>query len=111
MMMVKNKVFQSWMLVVFCSVGIFLTIPVAREIQQYVSEHWGRSLFGYFVIVVLSVGFLGLLYVLIFKLKIRTPTRYTWLILVGGLYAYFTHKLWKIPEEAIHFLEYGLLGF
>jgi len=111
MMVVKNKVFQSWMLVVFCSVGIFLTIPVAREIQQYVSEHWGRSLFGYFVIVVLSVGFLGLLYVLIFKLKIRTPTRYAWLILVGGLYGYFTHKLWKIPEEAIHFLEYGLLGF
>jgi len=30
---------------------------------------------------------------------------------VAGLYIYFTLKLWKIPEEAIHFLEYGLLGF
>lgn len=30
---------------------------------------------------------------------------------MAGLYIYFTLKLWKIPEEAVHFLEYGLLGF
>lgn len=30
---------------------------------------------------------------------------------MAGLYTYFTLKLWKIPEEAIHFLEYGLLSF
>jgi len=30
---------------------------------------------------------------------------------VAGLYVYFTLKLWLYPEEAIHFLEYGLLGF
>ena len=60
---------------------------------------------------ILSAGAISLLYYLIFKLKIRSPSRYIWLIIIVGLYIYFTLKLWKIPEEAIHFLEYGLLGF
>jgi len=30
---------------------------------------------------------------------------------VACLYVYFTLKLWPVPEEAVHFLEYGLLGF
>ena len=28
-----------------------------------------------------------------------------------GLYIFFTLKLWEEPEEAVHFLEYGLLSF
>lgn len=36
---------------------------------------------------------------------------YIWLFVIGCLYVYFTLKLWEIPEEAVHFLEYGLLGF
>ncbi len=30
---------------------------------------------------------------------------------MAGLYIFFMSKLWKAPEEAVHFLEYGLLGF
>jgi len=30
---------------------------------------------------------------------------------VAGLYIFFMSKLWNVPEEAVHFLEYGLLGF
>jgi len=94
-----------------CSLAIFLTVPVARRIQRFVYNNWGRETFGYFVLVVLTIGALSLLYYLIFKLKIRAPSNYIWLFLVTGLYIYFTLKLWKIPEEAVHFLEYGLLGF
>jgi len=60
---------------------------------------------------VLFIGAISLLYYLIFKLKIRAPSNYIWLFIVSGLYIYFTLKLWKAPEEAVHFLEYGLLGF
>ncbi len=84
---------------------------MARRIQRFVYENWGREVFGYFVLVVLSIGAIGLLYHLIFKLKIKVPSNYIWLSIVAGLYIYFTLKLWKIPEEAVHFLEYGLLGF
>ncbi len=84
---------------------------MARGIQRFVYNNWGREVFGYFVLAVLFIGSISLLYYLIFKLKIRAPSNYIWLLSVAGLYVYFTLKLWKIPEEAIHFLEYGLLGF
>jgi len=84
---------------------------VARRIQKFVYKEWGREVFGYFVLAVLFIGSISLLYYLIFKLKIRAPSNYIWLFIVAGLYIYFTLKLWKIPEEAVHFLEYGLLGF
>ncbi len=96
---------------VICSISIFLSIPVARTIRDFVSNKWGRVTFGYFVLIVLFITLVCLIYFLITKLKVRSPSSYIWLFLVAGLYAYFTLKLWKIPEEAIHFLEYGLLSF
>lgn len=107
----KNKAFLAWVWVVLCSIGIFLTVPVGRKIQRYVYEHWGRELFGYSVLLAIGIGFISLSYILIFKLRIRSPSHYVWLFIISGLYIYFTLKLWKIPEEAVHFLEYGLLSF
>jgi len=107
----SKKIFLSWLWVALCSTSIFLIVPVGRTIQIFVSNNWGRVLFGYFVLVVLSLGFTSLFYYLIFKLKIRALSNYIWLFIVAGLYLYFTLKLWKIPEESVHFLKYGLLGF
>jgi len=107
----EKKALLSWLWVFLCTLAIFLTVPAARSIQRYVSAHWGRSLFGYVVLAVLCAGFLALIYALIFKLKNRGLSSYVWLFLIGGLYLYFTIKLWGIPEEAIHFLEYGALSF
>ena len=84
---------------------------MARRIQIFVTSNWGRELFGYFVLIVLSIGAIYVFYYLIFELKTRNPSQYIWLFVITGLYIYFTLKLWKIPEEAVHFLEYGLLGF
>jgi len=97
--------------VVLCSISIFLIVPVGRAIQRFVSDKWGRATFGYSVLVVLATAFFYLIYFLTSKLKIRSASNYIWLFIIGGLYVYFTLKLWDIPEEAIHFLEYGLLGF
>lgn len=86
-------------------------MPFARTIQSFVSAHWGHSFFGYFVLIVVAAAFFILLSLLLFRLKIRSFTNYLWLILVTALYIYFTLKLWNVPVEAVHFLEYGLLGF
>jgi len=107
----KKKVFFAWLWVALCSVSIFLVVPVARTIQKFVSDNLGRSLFGYFVLAVLGIACIFLLYYLIVKLKIRNVSNYVWLFIISGTYVYFTLKLWESPEEAIHFLEYGLLGF
>jgi len=107
----KKKAFSSWLWVAICSISIFLTVPVARRIQIFVSNHWGRILFMYFVLVVFAVSSVVLLYFLIVKKKVRSPANYIWLFILSALYAYFTVKLKHVPEESVHFLEYGLLAF
>lgn len=107
----KWKKFFAWLWVALCTLAIFLVVPLARTIQSFVQARWGGSLFGYTVLVVAGSTFLTLICFLYFKLKIRSPSNYIWLTIITGLYVYFTLKLWKVPVEAIHFLEYGLLGF
>jgi VanZ family protein len=107
----KKGKFLAWLWVALCSLAIFLIVPMARTIQKFVSAHWGRALFGYAVLAATGVAFLSLIYFLVFKLKIRSPSNYIWLTAVTFLYVYFTLKLWRSPEQAIHFLEYGFLGY
>jgi len=95
----------------FCSIVIFLTVPIAFTIQKFISENLGKDAFIYFVLLAVGLTFLSLLYFLIFKLKVRSLSNYIWLFVLAGLYSYFILKWLKAPAEAIHFLEYGLLGF
>lgn len=101
----------SWILVFLCISAILLIVPLARTIQRFVEAHWGRSLFGYVVLAAVGAAFITLTLYLLFRLKIRSPSRYIWLLLVSAAYVYSTIRLWRVPVEAIHFLEYGLLGF
>ncbi len=107
----KKSAYLAWLLVILCSLAIFSTVPIARSIQRYVSDRWGRQLFGYFVLIVLAIGCVSLLYYLFIYLRIRSFSKYAWLILITCIYVYFTLQLWQKAEEAIHFLEYGLLSF
>jgi hypothetical protein len=63
------------------------------------------------VLAITALAFCAIVYFLVFRLKIRSPSNYLWLTAVAALYIYFTLQLWRAPEEAVHFLEYGLLGF
>jgi len=107
----KKKKFWAWVWVALCILAILLIVPLARTIQAFVSTRWGRPLFGYAVLVAVGVAFMAIVTSLVFRLRIRSPGRFIWLTAVAGLYVYFTLKLWRAPEEAVHFLEYGLLGF
>lgn len=105
------KIFLAWFLVFLYIATILLIVPFARAIQSFVSARWGHSFFGYLVLIVIGAVFLILLFFFLFRLKIRSPANYLWLLLVTVIYFYFTLKLWNVPVEAVHFLEYGLLGF
>ena len=106
-----HRKLSAWLWVGLCGLAIFSVVPLARLIQGFVSARWGRSFFGFAVLAGVGVAFLVLLAVLVFRLKIRRVSNYIWLTAVAGLYIYFTLRLWRSPEEAVHFLEYGLLGF
>ena len=107
----NKKIFFSWLWVCICILSIFLIIPIARTIRNFVEANWNVAFFGYSVLIIVSIVFLFSLYLLWFRLKIRTLSNYLWLTAVALVYIFFTLKLWERPEEAIHFLEYGLLGF
>ncbi len=97
---------------VLWSLLIFLTIPFARTLQKYVAVHFGRSAFGYAMLALIGGGLLGTFYIFKKKHADRLPIRHLiWIAAVGGAYVYFTVHLWKTPEEAIHFLEYAVLGY
>ncbi|MBN1274465.1 MAG: VanZ family protein [Candidatus Aminicenantes bacterium] len=107
----RKKVFLRWLWVAVCIAAVYLIVPLARTIRQFVSERWGRALFGYAVLSVTAVSLVAVITLLFFRLKVRRMSQYIWLGLVAAAYFYFTLRLKDAPEEAIHFLEYGLLGF
>jgi len=106
-----KKALAAWIWVICFSIIIFLTVPVARYFIEFVSSYLGNTFFIYLVLGVLAFTFICLLYFLIFRLEIRSVSNYIWLIILAGCYVYFILKLKEIPPEAIHFIEYGLLGF
>ena len=102
---------KQWLYVVLCALAIFSTIPVARGFQRFISNTVGREFFNYFVISVICTGLILLLYLFIFKLKIKSPSQYFWLVICAGIYFLLNSSLNKAPEEGIHILEYGLLSY
>ena len=98
-------------MVLLCFMGIFFTVPVARSFQHFIYNTVGQEFFTYIVLFVVSIGLISLLYVFIFKLKIKNASQYIWLFSCAGLYVYFTLQLRQYPEEAIHLLEYGFLSY
>jgi len=94
-----------------CTITIFATVPVARSIQQFVYSTVGREFFTYAVLCIIGAGLATLLYLFIFKLKVKKVSQYIGLFICAGLYVYFTFQLREHPEEAVHFIEYGLLSY
>jgi hypothetical protein len=102
---------KSWLWVLLCTLGIYSTIPLARGFQKLVYSSIGKEFFTYLVFFVIAAVLVILLYIFIFRLKIKSASQYITLIFCAGLYIFFTMQLGGHPEEAIHFLEYGLLSF
>jgi len=106
----SKKNLCAWIWTILYSILIFLTVPFAFSIQKYVTENLGKNAFIYIILSIFGLSFLLLLYILIFKLGIRSPSKYIWLFVITSLYLIFILKLAKSPAETIHFLEYGILG-
>jgi VanZ family protein len=107
----QEKEWRSWLWVALWSLVIFVTIPLARTIQEFVDTHWGRPLFGHLVITITILSG-GTAAVHLFRQSRRIATRanYFWLVSVAAIYIWYTIQLRGNPEEAMHFVQYGVLG-
>ena len=99
----------SWLFVTLWTLIIYLTIPLARSLQELIGEYWGRESFTY--IVLTGIGLAGIVAAL-YLLHRRTASwsNWFWLVLVALVFVRYTYQLSQAPEEALHFLEYGILG-
>ena len=100
----------SWFYVGIWSLFIFVTVPLAREIQAYVSEHWGRDMFMHGVIIWVIIMLCIALLKLQAKRRVATAKNYQWLLGISGAFVAYTIQLRKNPEEAVHFVQYGILA-
>jgi hypothetical protein len=107
----QEKPWVSWLVVSIWSLFIFSTIPLARMIQKFVSEQWGRELFTYAVLATIAVALLAAIYTVARYRPAIRGSRFFWLIATAAIFAGYTIQLGKrSPEEAIHFIQYGVLG-
>lgn len=100
----------SWLYVVLWSLFVFAMIPLARGLQAIVANYAGPEIYIYLVIaVVLGTG-------AAIALHLRYSLRgsigsYLWLALFAAIFVGYTISLRHSASEALHFVEYGVLGF
>ena len=104
-----GKEWASWLWVVLWSLVILATIPLARTIQVYVSTHWGSASFTYVVLTVIASA---LAFVIGYLIRLKTASRrhYVWIAISSAVFIAYTLRLRESPEEAVHFVQYGVLG-
>ena len=101
----------SWLIVAAWTLIIFVTIPLARTIQKHVAQHWGREVFTYAVLVVILMALAASIY-LVIRHRLISRHSFIWQITVAVIFIGYTLKLsQRSPEEAVHFVQYGILGF
>lgn len=106
----RDSVVRDWLPVVAWTLFIYATIPLARALQWWVSENWTRAVFSWAVYASVAIGLLAAIHH--FRRRAVPVGRRQWMIL-GVLTAIFAWGAWhlrRIPEEAIHLPQYGVLS-
>lgn len=110
--MVVIKLLRSrWLPVVAWVLVLYTSIPFVRLLRDVFAARWPPALIGYGVIIVVLLAIAGAFVSLRRSPRTLTGTDVAWLLGVGAALVLWTGRLMGQPEEAIHFLEYGVLGF
>ena len=99
----------SWLGVVLWSLLIFATIPLARAIEGVVVDAWGKQFFLYAVLIVIGAATVATFRYLR-SLGTISAMRGVLLGGVGLAFGAYTFSLRHNAVEAVHFVEYGVLG-
>lgn len=92
--------------VIICTLLIYLTIPFAREVSDFLSEH---KLFSITVYILLSIFIIAIIYFIIQYIGFRLVNIIT-IVPAIAIYVYIIQS-YEIIAEKIHFIEYGILAF
>ena len=105
-----QRVLTRWLVVVLWITVIYTTIPVVRRLREAFVARWPAELIGYGVMVVVVVVTIAAIFGLRHRHPRLDPADALWLLGVAATTLLWTRHLMGQPEEAVHFLEYGVLG-
>ena len=106
----RQNEFWSWVYVTLWSGAVFATVPYVRDVTNYVREEWNSEVFTY-IVAAIVILFSAVAIALLLKQRQKSLSRYAWLLAIAALIVYQTFELKaSSPEEAIHFLQYGILS-
>lgn len=100
---------RDWLAVVAWSALVLATVPLARSIEGVVEGLWGEQAFLVAVLAAIGAG-LALVARALRRVGRLSPGRIAWLVAVGSVYVACTWSLRRTPVEALHFVQYGVLG-
>ncbi|MEM7207331.1 MAG: VanZ family protein [Pseudomonadota bacterium] len=103
----RTGLILAWLWVGLCIAAIFAAVPIARALQSFVAESFGR---GAFAVVTIASGAIAFAFA---WRNIRSSgggvIRHLVLVCATSTFLYYIYTLRGNPEEALHFVEYGLL--
>ncbi|RLJ70441.1 VanZ like protein [Hydrogenivirga caldilitoris] len=98
---------KLWIIITLYIVFIYTTLPLARLFLNALYNTLGKTTLSLFTNLVLA----GIFFYVVLKLYRRKGKRALIYTLAGTLLLGFIVTSLERPEERIHFLEYGVLGF
>ncbi len=100
----------SWAYVLLCTLAIYATVPIARDIQEFVQLNYGREIFLSAVMTCVIAAAAGTVFYLVYLYRSRVWNRLFWLFAITSIWVHTALQLKHSPEESVHFIEYGILG-
>lgn len=101
---------RAWWAAFAWGVVIIASVPVARVLQDAVRASLGRQAYLVVVLVVLALALAAGAWATWRSIGPRAWRRLPWLGVSGAVCAGYVWHLRHAPEEALHFVEYGVLG-
>ena len=101
---------RGWLPVAGWTLFIYASIPLARAVQEWVMEHWTRTVFSCAVYASVAIGVLAAIHQL--RRRGVPVTRRQWIVLLvlAVIFALGTSYLSGNAEEAMHLPQYAVLS-
>jgi VanZ family protein len=106
----REKEATSWVWVAAWVAFIYLAIPLARSLQVVIRERGGKAAFLWLTFLCFAAAAGWVVRALVRKQWAARPAQLLVLAAIGGSLSWMTWSLRENPEEAFHFVQYGVLS-
>jgi hypothetical protein len=106
----RGRESTAWRWVGLWVAFIYLTIPLARILQETVRERAGKEVFLWITFLAFAVAAAWIVRAFFRRQWKPRPAQIAVLCGIGGLFSWLAWSLRANPEEAFHFVQYGVLS-